>query len=249
MSLVSYSAFRFLASEIGLSDWFLWSRWETCLSNIFPCVCQRVTEFGNCVIVCYIYKVLFCLNFIVVDIISFGMEASKFSTPPSTRSNLKNAYRFFFNFELSWPTIEDCWFAHEQLLYDTSTVLRNIVGLGLYLPGQDPSSQGLLPTGSPVHCLPPALGAGLLHCLLLMLVPGPHDLLHALQSLQAPQPPSTAKGTENRSVPIRLPKLLSLLRNTMNEKFTFFSTRLVLSEVTSDNYHTLISDITPFAKI
>ena len=92
---------------------------------------------------------------------------------------------------------EDCRFPHNQLFYNTSTVLRNIVRLALYLPGQDPALQGLFPTGSPVHCLPPALGAGLLHCLLLMLVPGPHDTLQALQSLQSPQPPSTAKKKQS----------------------------------------------------
>ena len=105
--------------------------------------------------------------------------------------------------EWNWPwllRLQDCWFTHKRLFYKTLTVLRDIVGLALFLPGQGPSLHGLFLTGSPVHCLPPALGAGLLHCLLLMLVPGPHDTLHALQSLQAPQPPSTAKGTENRSV-------------------------------------------------
>ena len=58
-------------------------------------------------------------------------------------------------------------------------------------PGHGPRSHGLLPTGSPTQDLPPGLGGGLSHRRVLILVPGPHDVLQALHSLQFPHPPLT----------------------------------------------------------
>ena len=58
-------------------------------------------------------------------------------------------------------------------------------------PGHGPRSHGLLSTGSPTQDLPPALGGGLSHRRVLILVPGPHDVLQALHSLQFPHPPLT----------------------------------------------------------
>ena len=58
-------------------------------------------------------------------------------------------------------------------------------------PGHGPRSHGLLSTGSPTQDLPPGLGGGLSHRRVLILVPGPHDVLQALHSLQFPHPPLT----------------------------------------------------------
>lgn len=44
---------------------------------------------------------------------------------------------------------------------------------------------------SPSHMFPPLLGAGLSHCLVLSVLPGPHVALHCETVVQAPQLPST----------------------------------------------------------
>ena len=51
--------------------------------------------------------------------------------------------------------------------------------------------QGLFSKRSPTQGFPPGPGGGLSHRRVLMLFPGPHDALHALQSLQFPHPPLT----------------------------------------------------------
>ena len=62
----------------------------------------------------------------------------------------------------------------------------------VYLPvGHGLKLQGLFSKRSPTQGFPPAPGGGLSHRRVLMLFPGPHDALHALQSLQFPHPPLT----------------------------------------------------------
>ena len=68
--------------------------------------------------------------------------------------------------------------------------------ISVCLPGQLAKLQTSTDVPLPIQYVPPSVGVGVSHCLVLRMVPSPHEVEHVDQLPHPPQPPST--GTINK---------------------------------------------------